>query len=123
MQNLFSTMKVNNQPPSNNHDFFSDEPKPEVSSPSKITPSNTTSAPSFDFSLSGPSQGNFATGFGFEPSAPSSKAFATSAPGSKPLEIDFFNLPSKEEPSNSAFSKKPSGEQPSPTQMENIFSG
>ena len=101
MRNMFSTMNVN-QPapqPSNSVDFFASEPKKETPPPQ--------SAINFDLNLSSsnPPQSNFATGFALQSNNIDAKAFSTSAPGNKPLEVDFFNLPPKQENLN-AFSKK-----------------
>ena len=126
MQNMFSTMNVTSQPqPVNNNsmDFFAEEPKKEVVPPAPVVPAN--SAINFDLNMSGSntSANNFATGFGLESSNVSAKAFATSAPGGKPLEVDFFNLPPKQEGPPAAFAKKPAEQPATTSQMENIFSG
>ena len=122
MQNMFSTLNTSQPPPQQqpaSMDFFADQPKKEVPPPAPVSnPSN------FDLNLLGsnPPQSNFATGFGLESSNVNAKAFATSAPGGKPLEMDFFNQPPKENVNMTAFSKKPA-EQTNSAQMENLFSG
>lgn len=121
MQNMFSTMNVNQaqpQPASSSMDFFAEEPKKD--SPAPVNPPNSAVVFDLNMSSSSTSQNNFATGFGLPSSNVDAKAFATSAPGNKPLEVDFFNLPPKQEVTTSAFSKKP---EPSSLQMENILSG
>ena len=119
MRNMFSTMNVNQPAPQqapSSVDFFAEEPKKEVPPPQ--------SAINFDLNLTGstnPPPSNFSTGLGLLSSNTNAKAFATSSPGNKPLEVDFFNLPPKQDANASMFSKKPA-EQPT-SQMENIFSG
>ena len=113
MQNMFSTVNVSSQPVNNSVDMFASEPKKEEPS--------TISAFDFSMSSSNANANNFATGVNFEASEISSKQFATSSPGNKPLEVDFFNLPPKQESGIAAFAKKPAVEQKPSSQVENFF--
>lgn len=93
---MFSSMNVN-QPVSKEIDFFSsNEPAKEP------TPVTSSISSGFDLNFSANPQ-NFTTGVSYEHSNISAKSFATSSPGSKPAQVDYFNMAAQE---GNAFSKK-----------------